>query len=190
MLTLSMGKGYYSYSRHHHAPDVWTDASRRVSGAHGPSYSGGGYLSACGRYSYFIFSSEMVREWPIDYLEGCTILVAVRQLSRLWRKCRVTIWIDNSAFQQSGAAGRSKVERLNVLLRRLLVLQVEYEFILEYKWISSEDNYLADHLSRGRLQEFLEAVEDSGQLQGGAILQPEGEPGEYVYDLLAMGGAQ
>ena len=86
-----------------------------------------------------------------------------------------------------GAAGRSKVERLNVLLRRLLVLQVEYEFILEYKWISSEDNYLADHLSRGRLQEFLGAVEDSGQLQGGAILQPEGEPGEYVYDLLAMG---
>ena len=131
----------------------------------------------------------MANKWPIDFLEGYTVLVAVEQLASRWRKCRVTIvWIDNSAFQQSGAAGRSKAERLNWLLRRLLILQVEYEFVLIYKWISSEDNYLADHLSRGRVDAFLDNVMGSGQLAPGSTLQLSGQPGVTIYSTPAMGG--
>ena len=122
-------------------------------------------------------------------MEGYTVLLAVQQLAPLWRHCKVTVWIDNSAFQQSGTAGRSKVERLNWLLRRLLILQVEYDFVLFYAWISTQDNYLADHLSRGRVDDLLNQVQSSGQLAPGAYLQVVGHPGEVV-SLPAMGRDQ
>ena len=189
MLSANMGKGYYSYALHRRAPDLWTDASRRDS-ERGEHYSGGGYVSACGRYSWFLFDAKFVREQMIDFMEGYTVLMAVQQLAHLWRRCRVTIWIDNSAFQASGAAGRSKVERLNWLLRRLLILQAEHDFILSYRWIPTDENFLADHLSRGRVDDFLAAeVHTSGQLAPGAYLQAIGPPGATVM-MPRMGGAQ
>ena len=179
MLALNMGKGFYSYALHRRAPDVWTDASRQDP-IRGESYSGGGFLSACGRYSHFIFGRAFARSQLIDFMEGYTVLLAVQQLAPFWRHCKVTIWIDNSAFQQSGEKGRSRVERLNWLLRKLLILQVEYDFVLSYAWISTHDNYLADHLSRGRVDEFLLHVHSSGQLAPGAELRAVGLPGEIV----------
>eukprot|EP00966_Prymnesium_polylepis_P049066 1135353-Prymnesium_polylepis.2 len=119
-------------------------------------------------------------------MEGYTVLAAVEQLASLWRHCKVTIWIDNSAFQQSGAAGRSKVERLNWLL---LIAQVEYDFVLFYKWISTLDNYLADHLSRGRVDDFLREVQSSGQLAPGACPRVVGQPGA-IHRLPRMGRDQ
>ena len=113
----------------------------------------------------------------------------MQHLAHLWRRCKVTIWIDNSAFQASGAAGRSKVERLNWLLRRLLILQAEYDFILLYRWIPTDENFLADHLSRGRVDDFLAEVHSSGQLAPGAYLQAIGSPGAMVM-MPRMGGAQ
>ena len=102
---------------------------------------------------------------------------------------RLVTWLDDQAFQQSGAAGRSRVERLNWLLRRLLILQVEYDFILECECIPTHDNYLADHLSRGRIDEFLFQVESSGQLAPGGYPQSVGEPGVMVH-LPALGRTQ
>jgi len=188
MLTLNMGKGFYSYALHRRAPDVWTDASRQDP-IQGVAYSGGGFLLAYGRYTYFRFGRAFARSQLIDFMEVYTVLLAVQQLAPLWRHCKVTIWIDNSAFQQSGASGRSKVERLNWLLRKLLILQVEYDFVLSYAWISTHDNYLADHLSRGRIDEFLQQVHSSGQLAPGADLRAVGHPGE-VASLPRMGWDQ
>ena len=170
-LRLNKRKGYYSYALHRRAPDVWTDASRRDP-LRGENYSGGGYFSAGARYSYFAFAARFARDQPIDFMEGYTVLMAAESLAHLWRRCRVTFWIDNQAFQLSGAAGRSRVERLNWLLRRLLILQVEYDFILEYQWISTHDNILADALSRGQLERFFAAanlISSAGQrLQRGS----------------------
>ena len=113
-------------------------------------------------------------------MEGYTVLLAVQLLAPLWRHCKVPVWIDNSAFQQSGEAGRSRVERLNWLLRKLLILQVDYDFVLSYAWISTHDNYLADHLSRGRVDVFLQQVHTSGLLAPGADLRVVGHPGQVI----------
>ena len=43
-----------------------------------------------------------------------------------------------------------------------IVLQVAYEFIIEWLWISTKDNVNADHLSRDRESDFLETVYSSG----------------------------
>ena len=69
-----------------------------------------------------------------------------------------TFEVDNSAFELSGEAGRSRVERLNSVLQRLFLLQLEYTFVIRYQWISTVDNELADHLSRGRIAAFYAAI--------------------------------
>ena len=74
----------------------------------------------------------------------------------------VYIYCDNKAFQQSGVKGRSRVERLNSLVKELFLLMIKFDFIVHLIWISTHDNVNADHLSReDREAEFLREVYES-----------------------------
>ena len=68
----------------------------------------------------------------IDWLEADTVLEKARTSCHKWYKQIVDFWIDNSAFELSGEAGRSRVERLNVVLQKLFLLQVEHTFIMRF----------------------------------------------------------
>ena len=149
MLREALGRGFYSYANFKRAPPVWTDASKSK------GYAGGGFVSACGRYDFWRYGSRAARK-AIDYLEGDTVVLACARLAHLWRGCIVTIFCDNKAFQQSGAKGRSKAQRLNELVKELFLLMLRYEFIVNLVWICTEDNVNADHLSRDREGDFLE----------------------------------
>ena len=148
LLKLNMGKGYYTYSHLAIAPVILSDASDSR------KYSGGGWVSACGRYDFFIYKGRQA----IDYKEGDTVLRACESMGHLWKDCVVPFGIDNSVIERSVAKGRSGVERLNELMKELFVLQVKFGFILSPFWISTVDNFLADHLSRGREELFLYLV--------------------------------
>ena len=161
MLTLNLGRGLYSLDQFIRGPTIYSDASK------GDGYCGGGYFSTDGRADYFVYGSASKRK-PIDFLEGDTIVSAVERWGYLWAGMIITFMVDNQAFQL--AAGRkkwSKAERLNLLIKRLLVLMVKGNFFLEFVWLSTHDNYLSDHLSRGRIQAFFELVYASGVLHAG-----------------------
>jgi hypothetical protein len=151
LLRVGLGRGYYSFANFKRAPPVWTDASK------GKGYAGGGFVSACGRYDFWRYGSRAARR-PIDYLEGDTVVEACTRLAWLWSGCIVSIYCDNRAFQQSGAKGRSRAPRLNELVKELFLLMVRYSFVIDWIWLSSEDNVNADHLSRDREEEFLTSV--------------------------------
>jgi hypothetical protein len=155
LLSLNMGRGYYSYSNFHRAPEVRSDASKSN------GYAGGGWVSQCGRYSLFKYGSRAARQ-PIDFLEGDTVVDCVSKMGKYWIHCIVPFGIDNSSFQLSLRKSRSKAPRLNVLIREIFALQVRFQCILETFWLSSEDNELADHLSRDREWEFLRDAVRSG----------------------------
>ena len=148
MLKLNMGKGYYSFADLAVAPVILSDASDSR------KYSGGGWVSACGNYDFYVYKGRQA----IDYKEGDTVLRACESMGPLWKGCVVPFGIDNSVIQRSVAKGRSGVERLNELMKQLFILQVKFDFILSPFWISSEDNYLSDHLSRDREFAFLALV--------------------------------
>ena len=148
LLKLNLGKGYYSYADWAVAPTILSDASDAR------KFSGGGWVSACGRYDFFVYKGRQA----IDYKEGDTVLRACESMAEQWKRCVVPFGIDNSVIERSVAKGRSGVERLNELMKQLFILQVKHEFILAPFWISSEDNYLADHLSRDRELMFLTLV--------------------------------
>jgi len=92
---------------------------------------------------------------PIDFLEGDVVTVCVEQEGHSWSGCIVPMGVDNKAFELSGEKGRSKAPRLNELLRELFARQVEFNCVLDFFWLSSADNLLADYLSRDRERQFL-----------------------------------
>ena len=75
LIKAAMGRGYYSYANFRSAPPVWTDASKSK------AYTGGGFVSACGRYDFWQYGAKAQRKF-IDYLEGDTVTVA-----SAWRTC-------------------------------------------------------------------------------------------------------
>lgn len=150
-LTYVEGKGYYSYDGHPEGPTCLSDASKSR------QVTDGGYVDSWGFYDFFHFGSRASRKL-IDELEGETVAVACRTRGAAWQGHRVPFGIDNQAFERSAERGRSAAERLNRLLKELFVLQIQHGFILQPFWISTDDNYLADHLSRGREAEFLAAL--------------------------------
>jgi hypothetical protein len=141
MLQLNMGKGFFSFDQFGRAPTVDTDASRSR------AYTGGGYASRCGRYRFWTYGTSAARN-PIDYLEGDSVLVAIEDLGRFWRRKVVRFRIDNSSFQRSAVKGWSRAPRLSELTRRLFEYGIRFECIFEFDWLSTHENIYADALSR------------------------------------------
>ena len=91
LLKLNMGKGYYSYAHLVVAPVILSDASDSR------KYSGGGWVSSCGRYDFFVYKGRQA----IDYKEGDTVLRACEAMGPLWKDCIVPFGIDNSVIECS-----------------------------------------------------------------------------------------
>lgn len=153
VLEANMGRGYFSYDKFELAPAVFTDASKES------KFAGGGFFSADGAYDYWEYGSAD-RKRHIHYLEANAVLRAVKALGGHWRRKRVPIFIDNSAFQLSFAKGRSRSEELNGVLRQLFLLSVELDCIFEPHWISTHLNVQADALSRGQLERFFQSADE------------------------------
>ena len=147
-----MVKGYYTTDRFQEGPTVYSDASRSS------RYSGGGWCSSWGPFDFWRYGTAASRK-PIDFLEGDTMICSVESQGPTWKGRLVRYNMDNQAFQKSAVKGRSRAERLNLLLKRLFVLQILHNCLLLFAWVSSEDNEMADLLSReGGIERFPEAV--------------------------------
>jgi hypothetical protein len=143
LIEQNLGKGYFDFRHFARAPDIHTDASKGV------SFAGGGYISMCGRYNYWIYGSR-ARRSLIDELEGDTSFAALDDLGKaglLYHRL-VRIRIDNSAFQLSAFKGWSRTDRLNRILFAIFQLCLRYECVVEWVWISTHHNIYADALSR------------------------------------------
>ena len=152
VLQANYGRGYYTTDRFQEGPTVFSDASRSK------SYSGGGWCSSWGPFDYWVYGTAASKK-PIDFLEGDTMICSVETQGPTWAQKLVQYKMDNQSFQRSAVKGWSRAERLNLLLKRLFILQIVGNFLLCFEWVSSEDNEMADHLSReGGLARFLEAV--------------------------------
>ena len=148
LLKFNQGRGYYSFDGFPDGPGFRGDASKSRSGARG------GWVCEDGYYDFYRYGGAASRK-PIDFLEGDTVLRCCADNAHRWRDRQIAGGIDNSAFELSAEAGRSRSSRLNDVLRGTFVLQLQYNFIFQPYWLSSEDNYLADDLSRDREPSFI-----------------------------------
>lgn len=146
-LECNAGRGYFCYEHLPWADALYTDAMKNAETA------AWGWASADGRYDYGVYGSAQKRQ-PIDALEGDAVLRASTVLGESWAGKRVPLFIDNTSFQLSFVKGRSRVERLNTILRRLYLISVKYDCVFVPYWISTHDNVGADALSRSNFGEF------------------------------------
>ena len=153
LLKYNQGKGFYSFDGFPEGPGFRGDASKSRSGARG------GWVCADGYYDFYRYGGAASRK-PIDFLEGDTVLRCCADHAHRWSGLQIPAGIDNSAFELSAEAGRSRAPRLNDVLRGTFVLQLQYNFILLPYWLCSEDNYLVDDLSRDRESSFLSRAYD------------------------------
>ena len=172
LLRINLGRGFYSLANFGMAPETATDASKSK------KYTGGGYVSACGRYGWFKYGTSAARHC-IDFLEGDAFTVCFDRMGEFWSHCIVPIRIDNQAFLGSLQKGRSAVERLNVLVREAFAQCLRFQCILQPSWISSEDNLLADLLSRlDGYRLFVEEAYRTGFWSPDVVPQPHPANGE------------
>ena len=157
LLKLCKGMGYYSYDLFRRIGACCSDASKSR------TYTGGGWHTADGEADYYVYGTSAARHL-IDELEGDTVLRCCIHNGPKWKQCLVPFGIDNSAFELSSEKGRSRAPRLNDILRGMFTVQIKHQFILEPFWLSSEDNFLSDDLSRGRPGAFFARLQGSGYL--------------------------
>ena len=167
LLEMNLGRGFFCFDHMPRAPAVFTDASKQR------GYVGGGFVSMCGRYSWWSYGSSAARQ-PIDWLEGDAVLVAAMALAESWRGCVVPLYIDNRSFQLSAVKGWSKAERLVVQLRALFAIAVKVECVFEFHWISTHDNVFADALSRAEnVEAFMREVAAHPSMWRNVVLHAE-----------------
>ena len=169
LLRFNSGSGYFSHDRFREGETVCSDASKSK------GFTGGGWWSSGGMYDWYRYGTSAARQ-PIDFLEGDTVVSCVERRGHMWADCWVPFGVDNQAFQKSALKGWSRAERLTLLLKRLFVLQIRFRCLLRFFWLSTHANVLADHLSRGRVQEFLDGVDTTEmerRLLDGVVLVAE-----------------
>ena len=158
LLRLNMGRGFYRNDDFQEGRAyALSDASKS------PEYTGGGYVTRGVRncYHFFKYGGRAARK-SIMVHEGDTALKCGSDMGYLWRGLMVEFGVDNTSFKGSVAKGYSKSWELTVLCKRWFVIQVRHCFLVNWFWLSTEDNVLADHLSRGREDEFLTEVVRTG----------------------------
>ena len=127
---------------------VYTDACPE--GLGGFYYSGGELfwdqtIPALEQKKAFIIPTSSSSHINVHELEA--LLVAFDIWAKSWHKCKVIVYTDNTtAF--NGLSNLTLRGPGNKPLRQLLLLAAQHDIIIEARWIKSEDNGLADALSR------------------------------------------
>ncbi|SOV04714.1 uncharacterized protein UDID_17171 [Ustilago sp. UG-2017a] len=123
---------------------VWTDASKRSYGAH----------LAPMQAPIAALSREVPRRHrskDIRFLEALAVLEALRAFSPSWTGPRlVVLHVDNTNVESGLHTGRSRDSLTQTLLREIFGLCFLQHITLRPVRVASEDNHLADLLSRRR----------------------------------------
>ena len=136
-----------------------TDACREL--AFG-SYSGmGGVCLKTGKYWWYDLSEEE-KVLPIHITEFIAELIQLRLNAEELRGSSYLEWIDNAAVVSVLRSQGAKDQRMSELLMIRQALLSEYDIKVESRWLSSEDNKLADLISRNEVESFKKEAEASG----------------------------
>ena len=164
LLRMNMGRGFYRYDDFAEGVALaLSDASKQS------DYTGGGYVTRgiCNTYHYWRYGGRASRK-TIMIHEGDASLKCASDNGYLWRGLMVDFGVDNSSFKGAAAKGYSKCWEATVICKQWFVIMLRHCFLVRWFWLSSKDNLLADHLSRGREEAFIRDAEATGFWHTGA----------------------
>lgn len=118
--------------------------------------------------------SWFCQRWPAGFIAKSECSIEVAELLgscmavTMWAQelsgKRVTIWCDNQAVVHMINKSTSSCRKCMFLLRHLTLLCMTYSCRIFCRYISTEDNYLSDLLSRQKIPRFLELAKQQAEV--------------------------
>jgi len=84
------------------------------------------FVCSEGRYDFWTYGTLALRVASSFFSKETRLLRRFARCCAGWRGRSVETLVDNSSFEKSGEEGRSRVERLNNLLKKILMLQIVF----------------------------------------------------------------
>lgn len=103
----------------------------------------------CGNYFHVKFPSSLAsKSYHINILEMFSVIICLKLWGSFYKGKRIQVFCDNSSVCTVINSGKAKCEILQNGLRELAFLAAIYECEIRAVHLNSEENRLADHLSR------------------------------------------
>lgn len=93
-------------------------------------------------------------EISINYLELVALAMGIISFAEYFRNKRVNIFCDNQSVVHMINQSTSSCRKCMILIRIITLISMEFHCRIFAKWVKSEDNILADSLSRGDFKRF------------------------------------
>ena len=126
--------------------DFYTDASGKV-----------GYGGVSERdYMWGLWDTDFLKKFKPDiaYLELYALTAAILAWIHKYKNRRVTVFVDNTNVRDEINSNTSSCKNRMILIRIIVLKCLVENCRVSAKYVKSKDNIFADHLSRGRLNEF------------------------------------
>ena len=99
----------------------------------------------------------------IEWQELFPIVVACAIWHPLLAGKRLQFWCDNLSVVSITNSGHSKIPRIMDLVRRLVLLSMQHNFVVRARHVPGVSNAIADALSRFQMQRFRVLAPDADQ---------------------------
>ena len=125
----------------------------------------GGYLQ--GKWFQGHWPPQMHLNWErgisIEWQELFPIVVACSIWHQFFAGKRLQFWCDNESVVSIINSGHSKVPRIMELVRKLVLLSMQHNFLVRARHVPGVSNNIADALSRLQMQRFRALAPDADQ---------------------------
>ena len=112
-------------------------------------------------YGAYFQKQWFLGAWPADLgrrsmalLEIFPVVLAVRTFCEVLRNRRLIVFSDNDAVTKIINKQSTRCATIACLLRDLTLTCLRYNIVLQARFLRSEENQIADALSRGNLEKF------------------------------------
>ena len=102
--------------------------------------------------------------WQSQYYVDMYLPFGLRSAPFLFNQLSDALeWIDNESVVSIINSGHSKVPRIMELVRKLVLLSMQHNFLVQARHFSGISNEVADALSRFQIQRFRALASDADQ---------------------------
>ncbi|TMD69347.1 MAG: hypothetical protein E6I91_02300 [Chloroflexi bacterium] len=126
---------------------LWTDASNEGLGAFYKSSSQESFMDIPEHQAIAIRANKRLRRKHINIKETIAVLRALERWGPLWASTRLNIYTDSSTVFTGLSTGSIRSPAMEPL-KRILLLAIKHDILIEAAWIPGVENKLADALSR------------------------------------------
>lgn len=129
-----------------------------IYGSSDASNKGGGFVIGRWWNSYHFKGKHI--DWHINQKEGHVVVTALYNLRRYLTGKRVVIYIDNATIYYAMCRHWASSAMLMEVIYDICAIMMKYRIEVWFEWIPTENNVLADTLSRFKMDEFWNHIND------------------------------